>query len=80
MRNSHQKLTCYLLLFKKIEKHPLTRTQLDIVKGFWNLRQGECQIKVVDPQVKILACGEEGTGAMASVSDIVTAARSSLQF
>ena len=59
-------------------QHPLTKTQLDTVKGFWNKGQGECKIIVVDPQVKILACGEEGTGAMASVSNILDAARSML--
>ena len=61
-----------------LKKHPLTRTQLTSIKRFWNEEKGECKIEVVDPQVKILACGEEGTGAMANVSDIVAATRSSL--
>jgi len=53
-------------------EHPLTRSQLDICQGFWNCdRGGECLVKIVNPQVKALACGEVGNGAMASVQDIV---------
>ena len=52
--------------------HPLTQLQLEQIQRFWNSEcQGECLIKVVQPQVKTLACGEVGNGAMASVTDIV---------
>jgi phosphopantothenoylcysteine decarboxylase len=37
------------------------------------------QIRVVDPQVKMLACGEVGAGAMADISDIINAAQSCLE-
>lgn len=56
-------------------QHPLTKQQLDTLQGFWNannslagLAQG---VRVVAPQVKTLACGEVGNGAMASVDAIL---------
>lgn len=82
-------------------KHPLTGSQLDIIKGFGigggdggssssgrgsrndtrnhseqslginKCDDGSCPVKIVQPQVKTLACGEIGTGAMANVVDIV---------
>lgn len=58
--------------------HPLTRIQLNAVKGFCDVKYGECLVKIVEPQVKTLACGEVGNGAMASVVDIVEVARRSL--
>ena len=53
--------------------HPLTKSQLDIVKGFWNSGKDgrEEGILVVEPQAKTLACGEVGNGALADVSEIV---------
>jgi len=53
-------------------EHPLTRSQLETIQGFWNSeRSGDCLIWTAKPQVKALACGEIGTGAMASVDYIV---------
>jgi len=59
--------------------HPLTRIQLNAIKGFCNNKRGECLVKIVEPQIKTLACGEVGNGAMASVVDIVEVSRQSLQ-
>lgn len=53
-------------------EHPLTQSQLDTVLGFWNKnRNANNGISVVLPQIKMLACGEVGNGALASVDDIV---------
>ncbi len=55
--------------------HPLTQLQLKEIQGFCNVDHGrECLVKIVEPQVKTLACGEVGNGAMASVMDIVNVA------
>lgn len=51
--------------------HPLTKQQLNIVQGFWNKKKSQNFIKVVEPQVKTLACGEVGKGAMASLDEII---------
>mmetsp|Transcript_18675 Transcript_18675/g.26305 ORF Transcript_18675/g.26305 Transcript_18675/m.26305 type:complete len:296 (-) Transcript_18675:419-1306(-) len=78
-------------------EHPLTKSQLDKVKGFWNSKDNNacedafekyvdkikedetnCGIYIVDPQVKKLACGEVGDGAMASIGDIVDITRKAL--
>jgi phosphopantothenoylcysteine decarboxylase len=50
--------------------HPLTAPQLEVLTklGF----------NLVAPVSKMLACGDVGTGAMAAVDDIVTAARALL--
>lgn len=70
--------------------HPLTSSQIEKVKGFWSSRiidlyldKRDSQattggVYVVDPQVKELACGEIGQGALADVSDIIDATRRSL--
>ena len=50
-------------------EHPLTASQLALLVT-WGVR-------VVPPVVKVLACGDEGRGAMASVADIVCAVRES---
>jgi phosphopantothenoylcysteine decarboxylase len=50
--------------------HPLTGQQLSIL-GQWGM-------VVVEPQRKVLACGEEGVGAMADVDTIVAAVRQHL--
>jgi Phosphopantothenoylcysteine synthetase/decarboxylase len=56
-------------------EHPLTRLQLETIQGFWKKggrsMDGNCLIRIVEPQVKTLACGEVGNGAMASVECIV---------
>jgi phosphopantothenoylcysteine decarboxylase len=47
-------------------EHPLTKKQLkEISSWYW--------LKIVDPVVKRLACGDEGMGAMADIGDIVAA-------
>mmetsp|Transcript_1659 Transcript_1659/g.3957 ORF Transcript_1659/g.3957 Transcript_1659/m.3957 type:complete len:244 (-) Transcript_1659:83-814(-) len=56
-------------------EHPLTRSQLDIIKSFWNIERDKSLIFVVEPQVKKLACGEIGTGALAPLSDILSVAK-----
>lgn len=56
--------------------HPLTQVQLKTIQGFWNATSTACaqnEIHVVSPQVKELACGEVGAGALASVDDILQA-------
>jgi phosphopantothenoylcysteine decarboxylase len=58
-------------------QHPLTRQQLDTICGFWN--NTECRqcndektgVSILHPQVKTLACGEVGDGALASVDEIL---------
>jgi len=71
--------------------HPLTSSQIEKIKGFWSSRiidlyldKRDSQattggVYVVDPQVKELACGEIGQGALADVSDIIDATRRSLK-
>ena len=55
-------------------QHPLTQTQLKTIQSFWNVEEYETnEIYIVQPQVKTLACGEVGTGALASVDDILEA-------
>jgi phosphopantothenoylcysteine decarboxylase len=53
-------------------EHVLTAQQLETIQGFWNeKRAGPNNIQMVPPQVKTLACGEVGDGALASVDIIV---------
>jgi phosphopantothenoylcysteine decarboxylase len=58
-------------------QHPLTQPQLATIQSFWNadhpLHDGpQTQgVRIIPPQVKTLACGEIGNGAMASVEDII---------
>jgi len=68
--------------------HPLTSSQLDVVRGFWNSKSvksntnnedgGSVGVYVVEPQVKTLACGEVGTGALAALDDIVSSVEDAL--
>ena len=64
--------------------HPLTKSQLEQIQQFYMNPgcesaksndtigfQHSHKLFIVEPQVKTLACGETGSGAMASVSDIV---------
>lgn len=56
-------------------QHPLTMTQLETIKQFWNDNGGcgrKSGVVVVPPQIKRLACGEHGIGALAAVEDIVS--------
>ena len=50
--------------------HPITGEQMETVGNFFSGRKGECRI--VEPVVKVLACGDEGKGAMGGVGDIIT--------
>jgi phosphopantothenoylcysteine decarboxylase len=72
-------------------EHPLTARQLHTLQSFWNnnndnnndrsssLSVGDmCGVRIVDPQVKMLACGQVGNGALASVDVIVEAVRTVL--
>ncbi|GMH85712.1 hypothetical protein TL16_g10320 [Triparma laevis f. inornata] len=49
-------------------EHPVTGKRLIELKGFWS-KGSECVI--VQPAVKMLACGTEGRGAMAEIDDVV---------
>ena len=61
-------------------QHPLTKTQLETIRGFWNLqRESPNGIQIVEPQSKKLACGEIGNGALASVDVMMDAIQSSLK-
>jgi phosphopantothenoylcysteine decarboxylase len=61
--------------------HPLTQLQLKTIQGFWNANRvtavnGEAStsregVLIVAPQVKVLACGEVGDGALAPVESII---------
>lgn len=62
--------------------HPLTKVQLDTIKRFFFVHHNdgtefgdakyESLFSIAEPQVKLLACGDTGRGAMCSVHDIVT--------
>jgi phosphopantothenoylcysteine decarboxylase len=53
-------------------QHVLTAQQLATIQGFWNSKRAPYnRIKICPPQVKALACGEVGDGALASVDVIV---------
>jgi len=53
-------------------EHPLTERQLQAVRDFdWQSDSGNKNVVVVNPVEKVLACGDEGTGAMASIEDVV---------
>jgi phosphopantothenoylcysteine decarboxylase len=60
-------------------EHVLTARQLTTIQGFWNSERAPNRIKVVSPQVKVLACGEVGDGALASVDIIVTAIQETIK-
>ena len=58
-------------------EHPLTQQQLSTVQSFFG-REGAKKCHVVAPQVKTLACGQVGNGALAPVTDIVDAVKNIL--
>ena len=58
-------------------EHPLTQQQLSTVQSFFG-REGAKKCHVVSPQVKTLACGQVGNGALAPVKDIVDSVKNSL--
>ena len=55
-------------------QHPITQLQLSQIQQFYKPRtpKQENGVLVIPPQVKTLACGEVGTGALASLDDIMT--------
>ena len=57
-------------------EHPLTQQQLWTVQNFATTTGA---VMVVPPQVKTLACGEIGDGALASVDDIIETVRIALE-
>ena len=58
-------------------EHPLTEQQLQTIQSFAPPSSGN--VKIVPPQSKLLACGEVGVGAMASVDTILQAVQSALR-
>jgi phosphopantothenoylcysteine decarboxylase len=70
-------------------EHPLTQPQLETIKGFAkkrqdartciNLQGNNRGVTIVSPQVKTLACGEIGNGAMASADDILKIVHDAMQ-
>jgi phosphopantothenoylcysteine decarboxylase len=54
-------------------QHPLTQPQLETIQGFWKKTNNDDDngVNVIAPQVKILACGELGIGALAAVDDLL---------
>jgi hypothetical protein len=58
-------------------EHPLTQQQLTTIQSFWNI-DGQTStpgVIIVAPQVKTLACGEVGDGALASAEAILYAVK-----
>jgi phosphopantothenoylcysteine decarboxylase len=61
--------------------HPITLRQLTAIQSFWNVdRTSSNQVKIVAPQVKTLACGEVGDGALASVDEILQIVKETNEF
>lgn len=50
--------------------HVLTNQQLETIRGFFTEDDANA-FHVIEPQTKLLACGEFGDGALAEVADIV---------
>ena len=61
-------------------QHPLTQQQLVIVQEFGNSSNSNTHgVSIIAPQVKTLACGEVGNGALATVDDILKAVENVLK-
>eukprot|EP00934_Nitzschia_sp_Nitz4_P001973 Nitzschia sp. Nitz4//scaffold12_size214221//84508//85179//NITZ4_001498-RA/size214221-processed-gene-0.155-mRNA-1//-1//CDS//3329535014//1973//frame0 len=65
-------------------EHPLTQKQLETVQSFWknDTQIGEPTndgVRIVAPQVKTLACGVVGNGALAPVDEICATVRKTLE-
>lgn len=61
--------------------HPLTANQLETIQKFWNNEKepgGSNNVIVISPQIKTLACGEVGNGALASVDQILASVEGAL--
>jgi phosphopantothenoylcysteine synthetase/decarboxylase len=52
--------------------NPLTARQMATIQSFWNTEKNSNGVIRIDPQVKTLACGEVGDGALASVDLIIS--------
>lgn len=52
--------------------NPLTARQMATIQSFWNTEKNPNGVIRIDPQVKTLACGEVGNGALASVDHIIS--------
>lgn len=67
--------------------HPLTQSQMQTIKGFWKISRPspaaeddgigsktktKSGVQILAPQVKVLACGETGDGALAPVEAILS--------
>lgn len=54
-------------------QHPLTLQQLQTIQHFVldDRKSGKRSVRIIEPTSKMLACGEVGMGAMASVDSIV---------
>jgi phosphopantothenoylcysteine synthetase/decarboxylase len=59
-------------------EHPLTEKQLDTFADFWNPKY-DTGVYVVAPQVKQLACGEVGDGALAPVENVISQVKYALE-
>jgi phosphopantothenoylcysteine decarboxylase len=74
LRNTGKPLILVPAMNTAMWEHPLTAQQLNQIESFGihpnGQKSGTC-IHVIPPQVKMLACGEMGVGAMADVSTIV---------
>ena len=55
-------------------EHPLTQTQLSTIQQFGSNNN----VHIIVPQIKTLACGEIGNGALASVDNIIQTVKSVL--
>ncbi len=63
-------------------EHSLTLPQLETIRKFWNEMRNPNDpngVVIVPPQVKTLACGEVGIGALAPVDDLIASVERALQ-
>ena len=60
--------------------HPLTEEQLTKIQSFWNEKIKPNRVIRINPQVKTLACGEVGIGALACVDTIISSVQQALAF
>lgn len=52
-------------------EHPVTQPQLDVINK-WG-------IKIVKPVEKVLACGDKGTGGLASIEEITNVVKEAVK-
>jgi len=58
--------------------HPLTAQHVASIQSFWNPKQAPNGVILIDPQIKTLACGEIGNGALATVDRIISSVQLAL--